>query len=316
MQSALAASAGKVSTIPTWSSSFSVNGTSYPYTMVGTNPTAGSATTKVPTEIIPLKLTFSTGVTLDGTQKVASTKSSPLFQKAQFISGKTQYGDAMQRAEFWNSVSTTSPKYHVLLGQPKVLKAATITVPAQSGQVITGKNTGAQIGEIDINWFDAQLQNLITSRHISAKTLPIFLSYNTFLYDTTPSNCCILGYHNAVQTATAIQTYIYSAYSDPGIFGTTPIEDVHALSHEVAEWLNDPFTNNAAPNWSVPSEPQYGCNGDLEVGDPLVGIALTVNGYHPQDMTFFSWFARQAPSIGIHGQYTYLGTFTTFSPSC
>ncbi len=54
-----------------------------------------------------------------------------------------------------------------------------------------------------------------------------------------------------------VNSYIFAAYNDPGIF-SVPIEDINALSHENAEWLNDPFVNNIVPAWSVPSEPQYG----------------------------------------------------------
>ena len=38
--------------------------------------------------------------------------------------------------------------------------------------------------------------------------------------------------------------------------------------------------------------------------------------YHLQDAAFLSWFARQSPSIGYGGRYTFLGTFTTPSPPC
>ena len=310
-----------VDTIPFWSSVFNYSGNIYPYQMVGTDPSAGSKTTKVPTEIIPLNLTFSNGVTLDGTTKVKSTLESPLFTKATYTSGTTQYGDAIQRAEFWKYVSKSSNKnYHVLLAQPKVYSTISLTVPTNVGQETTGKNTGASIGLVDINWFDSQLQAIMTQLHISPKTLPIFLDYNTFLYQGTTSNCCILGYHSAIFSTDAlgksvIQTYAFAAYSDPGIF-SVPIEDIHALSHEVSEWYNDPFTDNITPTWSVPSEPQYGCSNDLEVGDPVVGVAFNVNGYHPEDEVFFSWYAKQVPSIGIHGQYTYLGTFTAPSPTC
>jgi hypothetical protein len=311
-----------VDTIPFWSSVFTYNNNIYPYQMVGTDPSAGSKTTKVPTEIIPLNLTFSNGVTLDGTSKVKATVESPLFTKATYTSGKTQYGDAIQRAEFWKYVSKSSNKnYHVLLEQPKVYPTQNLIVPANVGQEAPGKRTGAPIGLISIDWFDTQLQAIMTQLHISPKTLPIFLDYNTFLYQGTTSNCCILGYHSALYTTDAvgksvIQTYAFSAYSDPGIYGTLPIEDIHALSHEISEWYNDPLTDNVTPTWSVPGEPQYGCSGILEVGDPVVGIAFNVNGYHPEDEVFFSWFAKQVPSIGINGQYTYLGTYTAPSPTC
>src|SRR5579863_4165365 len=47
--------------LPHWSSSFKAEGKKYPYTMVGTNPANGSATTTVPVTIVPLNLVFSNG---------------------------------------------------------------------------------------------------------------------------------------------------------------------------------------------------------------------------------------------------------------
>ena len=81
----------------------------------------------------------------------------------------------------------------------------------------------------------------------------------------------------------------------PGISGYS---DVRTLSHEVAEWLNDPFVNNAVPGWSANEE----CGNDLEVADPLdapAGSGVQVDGYDLQDTAFFSWFARQSRSVGI-----------------
>src|SRR5262249_40710556 len=43
-----------VNTIPHWSDSFTYNGLVYTYTMVGTDPRRGSATTVIPTVLIPL----------------------------------------------------------------------------------------------------------------------------------------------------------------------------------------------------------------------------------------------------------------------
>ncbi len=95
-----------------------------------------------------------------------------------------------------------------------------------------------------------------------------------------------------------------------------PIEDVNALSHEIAEWYNDPFVDNLTPPWISPIAPQYGCNNFLEVGDPLVGVVFVKHGYHLQDEAFFSWFAKQPVSWGIKHRYTYLGTFSMPSPTC
>jgi hypothetical protein len=58
----------------------------------------------------------------------------------------------------------------------------------------------------------------------------------------SPTIACILGYHNSQgRPAATAKTWIYAAYTEPGTFGGNSILDVRALSHEVAEWLNDPF---------------------------------------------------------------------------
>lgn len=308
--------------LATWTSSFTYSSTNYSYTMVGTNPSNGSATTTVATKLIPLKVVFSDGSKLSGSGKTTLVKNSPLYQNATYSSGTTQYGDAMQRAEFWKTVSSKATNYHVLLGAPTVTSTVTINVPSADGYseyVTSSKGKSILIGLVDVNWFDSQIQGLLSKFSIAPANFPIFLSNNVYLYQGSASNCCILGYHNAVTTSLGTQTYAWGSYISPGLF-SAGVQDIDGLSHEVAEWLNDPYTNNTVPSWSVPNEPQYGCTSLLEVGDPLVGTAFKVKigttTYHPQDIAFFSWFARQSPSIGISGRYTYLGTFTTYSPSC
>src|ERR1700751_5936988 len=71
-------------TIPTWSGSFTINSTTYKYKMVGTNPAGGSKTTTVPTEILPLKVVMSNGVTVTGS--ASKLKASPIFSNAAFTS--------------------------------------------------------------------------------------------------------------------------------------------------------------------------------------------------------------------------------------
>jgi hypothetical protein len=66
------------------------------------------------------------------------------------------------------------------------------------------------------------------------------------------------------------------------------------------------------------------CSNLLEVGDPLENqelpgpFEIPLNGftYHLQDEAFFSWFARQSPSEGYGGLYSFFGDFTTFSSPC
>jgi hypothetical protein len=180
------------------------------------------------------------------------------------------------------------------------------------------------------SWFSAQEQNLIQQLHVPADVVPIFLTDSVFLYQGNINNCCILGWHGAASSLNGngqqqVQTYIFAAYSRDYFFcgnadcsALAPIHDIHALSHEVAEWLNDPFVNNVVPAWSVPFEPQYGCSNYLEAGDPLVGFSPNTStaansGQHPQDIPLAPWFMRQASPGSLAGTYTYPDTAATLS---
>jgi hypothetical protein len=195
----------------------------------------------------------------------------------------------------------------------------------------------------------------MSSLHVDATTLPIFLTDNVLLYQVTYDNCCILGYHgsgsgmpNSHGTGSVngqgnqpVQTYSYAAYTTPGTYSgfetdytgrrtapspTRGLSDIHALSHEISEWLDDPFTNNAVQPWLTPTAPQYGCTGILEVGDPVVGVWFGLNGnlfdgakaynqWHPEDEVFAQWFGRGGvEAAGYHSytnRLTFMGARTT-----
>jgi hypothetical protein len=186
----------------------------------------------------------------------------------------------------------------------------TITVPRIFGSAVSGPC--AKIGEVSISYFQLWLRQHTAG--LSANSFPIFLTYNTFF---TQGGCCILGFHTAFGRAPNQLTLGVAAYSDPGIF-SVPIQDIHALSHEVAEWLDDPFVNNTVPGWS--GGQVSGCSNVLEVGDPVTGIAfqVTMNGttYNPEDLVFLPWFARQVPSNSVNGWYTFLNTYTSPPAVC
>jgi hypothetical protein len=322
--------------------------------MVGTNPTAGDVTTTVPTVIIPMNFNFqATGVSLNGSDKVQATRQSPVFQNADIgaaanasasappgppisapgrtvnePSDVTQLGDAIYRAQF----SKTGSNWHVLLGQPTVQPAATINVPKNQGFTVVGSSSHATIGLMSYSWFSSKLQNLINTRNISPKVLPIFVVNNTFLYIGTTDNCCVLGYHGARSSLNGngrqkVNTYMFMSYTVQGVFapndGDTEsyIADIHGLSHEVQEWYDDPFVNNEVNPWLTPTAPQYGCTSDLETGDPVVGYGFKIpmsNGitYHPEDEVHYSWFARESPSRAEQGYYTYLNNFADVASGC
>lgn len=296
---------------------------------------------------------------LDGTDRVAATLASPVFKNSDVghaanttassspaadptvpagvapnprvinePSDVTQLGDAIYRAQWGKSTSG----YHVKLGTPTVLPTLDIAVPKNQGQIVVGSRSHAHVGLMSESWFSSKLGNALVSLHISPKVLPIFLVDDTFLYVKTPGDCCILGYHGAKSSLNGngkqqVNTYMFASYSTQGIFGANPgdsesfVADIHGLSHEVQEWYDDPFVNNAVNPWLTPTAPQYGCTTQLETGDPVVGYGFKIsmpNGitYHPEDEVHYSWFARQSPSIAAGGYYTYLNNFAHVAKGC
>ena len=287
--------------LTTWNFAYSYKSRNYNETFVGNSPSGASSTT--PSFIIPLKIvvkgqTFSTStVQSNGQSALTNTVNSPVFQsnvdftEAGADLGTTQYTDAFQRESFWPTV-LGNPGYHVLLGAPTVLPEVTINVPRRSGSV--GTEFGVQVALVDINYIDAQLQSIIASnRQITSGSVPVFVAYNTY---ETQNGCCIGGYHSA----NGSQTYMLFDYvGKSGVFS----QDVSALSHEMSEWLDDPFTTNNSP-----------C-GIYEVGDPLEGDAnygdysYNVGGftYHLQDEAQPPYFG--APSgTSLNNRATFQGT--------
>src|SRR4029077_840801 len=87
-------------TVPHWAGQFTdpSNGVTYGYNMVGTEDprNAGAGTTTVPVDIIPLRLAFSNegGFALDGTNEVALTVASPMFQNFDYTTTSGSSGGA------------------------------------------------------------------------------------------------------------------------------------------------------------------------------------------------------------------------------
>jgi hypothetical protein len=310
-------------TLPNWFGTFTVGSTAYGFTMLGTNPALGSATTTIPTILIPLRLVFSDGTVLDATGPVFGetrsaltlTQQSPLFKDALFTPGgtnvgTTQYIDAFQRANFWNIVSTVSPNYHLKFRIMVTEPAQTLTVPSYFGYAVGGP--GDHLGYVNQAWWDDQLGVLLYRLHIQTNTLPIFLNYNI---QQTSTDFTYAGYHTAF--GNPAQVYISAGFFDQGIFRYGG--DIVFLSHEMGESTDDPFVNNLTPNWNNPQSPGT-CSDLLEVGDPVSddGIGpIEVNGftYHPEDLTFLPWFAEQTPSTSVNGWYTF-GNFYSSPAIC
>src|SRR5579883_1011584 len=307
----------------------------YTGTMVGSDPFSQHLTTTVPTYVVPVIIqtnTIGTNVNLS-TGIISTTPGGTLFQQSPLLYnanfnfggtpvGTTQYLDAFQRSEFWDEIgaSVYSP-YHLKL-TPSVLPPVFINVPPQYGTTLpqTVYPACGPTAIVDINWFDTYITNQVLpflSRYgVNPSTFPILFVHDVVWAGaaTNLAECCILGYHGA--TGAPVQTYSPADFDSTGLFGTNTL-DTAVLSHEIAEWANDPFGNNLVPAWGGTGQVPPGvCQGNLEVGDPLSGTdaprIYMPNGftYHLQELAFFSWFMGQ-PSIGLHGWYSDHGSFLT-----
>jgi len=343
---ALRTQAAAGATVPFWTSNITspLDRRTYTTSMVGSSPFAASKTNTVVSYVpIVLKIRFRNGTVLDPTAPAlcdtvpVETRffNSPMFQPVSVSSngvnvsagaaGGTQVESAFQRANFWSSVAGSG--YGVTLTPSRAPIVLTVNAPAGASIGYVSLPCGGvyrtvPIGEIGINQFDALIESLIHSYATPAQ-LPIFLTYDVV---QTENGCCIIGYHNAVPVAGGTQTYAVGSYVDTGIF--QGIQDVSVWSHELGEWMDDPFvqasvpgggSDDLTPAWGNVGQ-DSGCQNNLEVGDPLTGtlFAIAVSGgftYHIQDLAFHDWFYRTAAS-GTGGKYSFMGVFTTTQRVC
>lgn len=343
------------------------------------NACSGSACdVTVEADVQPLIVTVG-GMTFDGTQVMGATLDSPLFKLNDYGSTPNasvagafpalprelrgpggalsqndagnllQLEDATMRAQF-----NKYGGYHVRL-HANVLPPATIDVPTTHGTLLKS-GRGVVFAAVNATWWATRIQNLQV--HADATHLPIYTTKDVLLYFGT--HCCVIGFHgaglvpgssNAVNGPghgngnQPVQTYVWATYLTPGIYARPnggsfwALQDIHPLSHEIAEWADDPFVNNFVEPWLTPTAPQYGCTGILETGDPVVGIgfakgtniyaqgpnpngSISTDGfYHPEDEVFLPWFMRTAPNdvseptqtVSTNGgRYTLMGSLNPF----
>jgi len=343
--SALAGASGVGMTVPYWSTTIRspLDGLTYNVSMVGSSPYSpplvNTKVTYVPIAVrlhYPASLANGVAVVFDPTRlancdtRSAGTRFfvSPMFQPATFISngvnvsagvsGGTQLESAFQRANFWNAVHGS--QYGVTLVPSRTgmfVVDYTVSFPDDSvvgvsSQCVAGKVN--PLGLMDINEYDSLVQSL-AAKYATPTQIPVVLAYNVVLVNPPGglSNCCIIGYHNAVPVVGGTQLYAVGTYVDPGIF--SGLSDIGAWSHELGELIDDPFvqsiatapggiTNDLTPSWGHLGQVS-GCQNNLEVGDPLTGTQYSVTGnggfvYHYQDLAFHDWFYR-TPSTSTGG---------------
>jgi hypothetical protein len=345
--SADAVPAAATSSVPLWNYSgqfSSRSGGTFSGTMVGRSPFFhGARTTNINTILVPVKITMQdTGTVFDPTatdpaclpngsvNPTTLTEQSPILSSANFSGGLsmngvdegiTQYVDAFQRANFFDLVNPTGDSYHNVLNLLSTAPTISVNVSPSSGGTFETGFSCEPFGVMDINAFDNLVtKNLIpslASKGVGPTNFPIFLLYNVVMSDGPPANdlgnCCILGYHSGLSSPAKLQLYSVADYDSTDTFSGTG--DTSILSHEVAELYDDPTGNNQTPSWGHIGQ-VGGCQGNLEVGDPLSGTLFPEvtmpNGitYDLQELAFYSWFFG-TPSIGAGGIFSNDGTFTS-----
>jgi hypothetical protein len=290
----------------------------YSYTMVGFDPNV-TATAKIPNVITPVRFRFAGNkVQLLSSSVTKAVRLSGLFTAQAFPGGKGQYGDIFMRTQFWSSIRSGKRAWHVTMAPPPVTAPLQLSVPRdKGGPAVT--NGGATVWLVDIGWFDGAIAPTVAKQATNALTQ--FLGADVVFcgkYDPDDfSSCGIGGYHSATSSDDGMRTYSYQSYLSSKIFGVkSGFYGLAPMSHELAEWLANPYLINEAPRWTEPSNPQYGCSSELEVGDPLVGKVLTVAKQVYQDEAYLSFFARQKPSTAWLGRYSWFNTFKTYSRGC
>jgi hypothetical protein len=199
--------------------------------------------------------------------------------------GNTQYEDAFQRGTWWGNAVSTNTSYHVIY-KAKVEPEQTINVTSAEGMVITNPFGTGKVGTFGpaFGTFDPILQGFMKNNpDVNPGVLPVFITYDIYL---TSGGCCIGGYHDANANQPGGQTYSYATYVDSkGAFS----QDVSAWTHELGEWMDDPFVDN-----------RVNCNDNsiMEVGDPLESgpnfgaFPYKLHGftYNLQSLVFMGYF--------------------------
>lgn len=309
--------------------------------MIGNDPLLGGKT-KIPAKITTISLNllnapagFSASVPFSFEDLLTD---SPNFEEADYTSGHhIQFGDAVQRAEFFN---TMGEDWHTELN-PNVVSRVTIDIPRHvqvqlpDGSIVTVQSyfvghapDGTEFIELlDLVFSDLffnQAVNDIIANNYTTDAFNMQAWPNTFLFSIDNkgkfANCCVLGFHNYIfdnsVTPEPRWIFAFSSWISPGLF--KGFQDATGLSHETSEAFNDPFVNTVVPRWQFPGQPPTSkvCQGNLETGDPVevlpnatVNITLKerheVFTYHPQTEALLQWFEMGATSDAIDGAFSY-----------
>jgi hypothetical protein len=239
--------------------------------------------------------------------------------------GTVQWGEAVERASFWNYPGTAFPNWHIQMNLT-MLPEQKITVPFGSWQVHPTLPGVYEVDQFVLKFcFEVLVLNYPTG-------VPIMLTYN--IEQSTAVTCCApgaRGFHShVIDSLGNTIPYIWASYMDPTPANPNP--DLNPLSHEVAEFMHNPMNNNTvSPGWPSPGSftllagppywnPPYTftqCDSGFEVGDPIedrgeVTRLFTVPQgpmtYHFQNIVTASWMMRASPSFSVNNQYAFPNT--------
>lgn len=264
---------------------------------------------------------------------------SPIFQNHHWVwggtdLGHTQYGDAFQRANFWQATGGEGD-YHLLLKPVDVLPPVVLDFPKGSGiglpqsSMFFGYSACAPTVMVDFSYFDDLLNYVVlpqlAASGVNASAFTMFIAGNA-LWGQVIGELPIYfpeaaGYHSFSDLDSSLN-YGVTQFGDENVF-TWP--DAVPLSHEVGEWMNDPNGSNYVTLYNVnalsPTGPAI-CQGNYEVGDILAGVFMPPvtgkNGYTYtlQELAFFSYFYG-GPSRAVNGWYSNNNTLKTDAgPAC
>lgn len=330
----------RLRSFPHFTSSFTVGGVTYPFTMVGFPPASGR-TTNLRSVVIPLRMNFvffgenfDISHTFEPDDAVTNIVNSPLYEEADWPTfggpplGRGQFCDQMQRATFWNKMDAQH-RWHVKMDRPRVTRTFDILVEPDIGELFltgpAGDPNTLLIGNMRIGAMDSTIHTILQSIDVQPDEVPIFVTYNVI--------ADALGYHDAFSVGKddgtdVLQTLIFTSWLEPAAFGDL-LADVSTFNHELGELLNDPYVNNIVPTWMYPppTDPRTVCsfNPFLEVGDPqgngptfddFPTVPIDLNGYtyHLQDLVMLPWFTGENPSSAQNGWYDFPDTTQITAP--
>ncbi len=284
-------------TIPTFTGTFTSGGQSYTYTMVGQKPESG-VTTTIPTVVVPVSLSFgsrefgSRGL-MNARPLVRKLLHSPVFRPTAFPNGKTQYGDALLRAEF------PVNNWHTLLSQPTVAAPVRVDIPIADGYLLHSRRTRKSLAVVDLDFVQKQILTHLPGE-VTADKLVIFVTRNVAFYSLSDATvCCSTGTHGV----SGAQSFIIGSYFDRAVMPR--YTDIQAITQQLGEWFNDPLRANKFPRWLKPPA-NRSCGGAGESSSYLLEQptdfmpgenAAQVGRFHLENMALLAWFAQAQGAV-------------------